>query len=42
MLELLMGYITIDVPEDNGDELGLGLTVNNRAVMHLSAAIPEG
>ena len=27
MLELLMGYITIDVPEDNGDGLEIGLTV---------------
>ena len=38
MLELLMGYITVDVPEDNGDELGIGLTVNNRAVMSSSSS----
>ena len=38
MLELLMAYNTVDVPEDNGDELGIGLTVNNRAVMSSSSS----
>ena len=33
-----MGNITVDMPEDNRDELGMELTVNNWAVVSCSSS----